>query len=154
MHVTYEYGPRGGMPPVKLTWYQGEDKPELYRDSTIPSSFKDGILFVGSEGMLLASHRQHVLLPEDRFRDYKRPGPTIANSPGHWAEWVRAAKTGAPSGSNFEYAGWLTEANHLGNVAYRVGRKIEWDPEKLCAPNATEAQPLIRREYSKGWTLA
>ena len=28
MRVTYEYGPRGDMPPVKLTWYQGEDKPE------------------------------------------------------------------------------------------------------------------------------
>jgi len=154
MHVTYEYGPRGEMPPVKLTWYQGEDKPELYRDGTIPSSFKDGILFVGSQGMLLANHRTHVLLPEDRFRDFKRPEPTIANSPGHWAEWVRAAKTGAPTGSNFEYAGWLTEANHLGNVAYRVGRKIEWDPEKLCAPNAAEARPFIRREYRKGWTLA
>jgi hypothetical protein len=154
MHVTYEYGPRGDLPPVKLTWYQGEDKPDLYRDGTIPNSFKDGILFVGSNGMLLASHGKHVLLPEDRFRDFKRPEPTIPNSPGHWAEWVGAAKTGSPTGSNFEYAGWLTEANHLGNVAYRVGRKIEWDPETLCAPNAAEAQPFIRREYRKGWTLA
>ncbi len=58
MHVTYEYGPRGDLPPVKLTWYQGEDKPEPYRDGTIPNSFKDGILFVGSKGMLLASHGQ------------------------------------------------------------------------------------------------
>jgi predicted dehydrogenase len=154
MHVTYEYGPRGDLPPVKLTWYQGEDKPDLYRDGTIPSSFKDGILFVGSNGMLLASHGKHVLLPEDRFRDFKRPEPTIPNSPGHWVEWVGAAKTGSPTGSNFEYAGWLTEANHLGNVAYRVGRKIEWDPETLSAPNAAEAQPFIRREYRKGWTLA
>jgi predicted dehydrogenase len=154
MHVTYEYGPRGDLPPVKLTWYQGEDKPDLYRDGTIPSSFKDGILFVGSNGMLLASHGKHVLLPEDRFRDFKRPEPTIPNSPGHWAEWVGAAKTGSPTGSNFEYAGWMTEANHLGNVAYRVGRKIEWDPETLSAPNAAEAQPFIRREYRKGWTLA
>jgi predicted dehydrogenase len=154
MHVTYEYGPRGELPPVKLTWYQGEDKPDLYRDGTIPSSFKDGILFVGSKGMMVASHRNHVLLPEDRFRDFKRPEPTIANSPGHWAEWVRAAKTGAPTGSNFEYAGWLTEANHLGNVAYRVGRKIEWDPEKLCVPNAPKAEPFIRREYRNGWALS
>ena len=33
-----------------------------------------------------------------------------------------------------------------GNVANRVGRKIVWDPEKLYAPNAPEAQPFIRRE--------
>ena len=31
--------------------------------------------------------------------------------------------------------GWLTEANHLGNVAYRVGRKLEWDAKKLRATN-------------------
>ncbi len=104
--------------------------------------------------MLLATHQKHVLLPEDRFRDFKRPEPTIPNSPGHWAEWVHACKTGAPTGSNFEYAGWLTEANHLGNVAYRAGKKIEWDPEKLCAPNAPEAEPFIRRDYRKGWALA
>ncbi len=33
--------------------------------------------------------------------------------------------------SNFEYAGWLTEANHLGNVAYRAGKKLEWDPVRM-----------------------
>ena len=32
----------------------------------------------------------------------------------------RASLTSA----NFEYSGWLTEANHLGNVAYRVGKKL------------------------------
>ena len=56
--------------------------------------------------------------------------------------------------SNFEYAGWLTEANHLGNVAYRAGKKLEWDPVKLAATNAPEAEPFIRREYRKGWSLA
>jgi hypothetical protein len=45
----------------------------------------------------------------------------------------------------------LTEANHLGNVAYRVGKKIQWDPVKLCCPNAPEADPLLRCEYREGW---
>ncbi len=27
--------------------------------------------------------------------------------------------------SNFDYAGALTEANHLGNLAYRLGKKLE-----------------------------
>jgi hypothetical protein len=62
----------------------------------------------------------------------------------------------APSATpmcNFEYAGWLTEANHLGNVAYRVGKKLEWDAKKLRAKNAPEAEPLIHRKYRKGWKL-
>ena len=47
----------------------------------------------------------------------------------------------------------LTEANHLGNVAYRVGKKITWDAKKLKVTNAPEAASLIRREYRKGWSL-
>ena len=64
-----------------------------------------------------------------------------------------ACKTGEPTTCNFEYSGWLTEANHLGNVAYRVGKKIEWNPTLLKCPNAPEADKFIKREYRKGWNL-
>jgi len=37
-------------------------------------------------------------------------------------------------------------------VAYRTGKKIEWDYQAMRAANAPEADPLIRRpEYRKGW---
>ena len=61
---------------------------------------------------------------------------------------------GEQSLANFEYSGWLTEANHLGNVAYRVGKKIHWDPVNLKCTNAPEAEPFIRREYRDPWKLA
>lgn len=152
MRATYEYGPRGAMPAVKLHWYQGEEKPEIWRTRVIPR-WDSGVLFVGETGMLLASYDKNVLLPEKSYRDFAAPEPFIAKSPGHYAEWIQACKTGSPTTCNFEYAGWLTEANHLGNVAYRVGRKLEWDAAKLCATNAPEASPFIRREYRKGWKL-
>ena len=53
-------------------------------------------------------------------------------------------------GSNFQYSGWTTEANHLGNVAYRTGKKIEWDYKNLRATNAPEAAPFIKRPVSQG----
>jgi predicted dehydrogenase len=152
MRVTYEYGPRGAMPPVKLHWYQGEEKPERWRTGAIPK-WDSGVLFVGDKGMLLASYDKNLLLPENYFRDFTPPKPFIPKSLGHHAEWIHACKTGSPTTCNFEYAGWLTEANHLGNVAYRVGKKLEWDAVKLCVPNASEAEPYIRRDYRKGWTL-
>jgi hypothetical protein len=64
-----------------------------------------------------------------------------------------ACKTGKPTSADFEYSGWLTEANHLGNVAYRVGKKLYWDPNRLMATNASEADMFIRRSYRKGWKL-
>ena len=152
MSATYHYGPREGMPPVKLTWYQGEEKPELWRDRSIPQ-WDSGVLFIGSKGMLLSDYGRHTLLPEETFKDFKRPEPTIPESMGHYKEWLHACKTGAPTTCPFSYSGPLTEANHLGNVAYRVGKKLEWNAQKLQASNAPEAAQFIRRTYRKGWDL-
>jgi predicted dehydrogenase len=152
MHVTYEYDARGDMPPVKLHWYQGVDKPPIWTRGEIPQ-WRDGILYVGPKGMILADHRRHLLLLEDTSEGFQPPAETIPRSPGHWAEWIANCKTGAACGSNFDYAGWLTEANHLGNVAYRVGKKITWDPVSMTAINASEAEPFLRRAYRAGWTL-
>jgi predicted dehydrogenase len=153
MKATYQYGQRGAMPPVRLTWYQGAYKPQLWKEGGIPQ-WPSGVLFVGERGLLLSDYGKHVLLPEEKFADFKRPEPFIPKSLGHHAEWIHACKTGAPTTCNFEYAGWLTEANHLGNVAFRAGKKLEWDAQKMRATNAPEAEQFIRRKYRKGWKLA
>ena len=103
--------------------------------------------------MLLADYGKHVLLPEDKFRDFKRPAPSIEESIGHHAEWLRACKTGAPTTCHFEYSGALTEANHLGNVAYRCGKKLVWDAALMKATNAPEADAFLARQYRKGWEI-
>ncbi len=150
MRVTYEFAARGEMPPVKLTWYQGESRPGIWRDGGIPQ-WLDAQLFIGDKGMILSTSNKHMLLPEKEFAEFVPPPQTIPNSPGHYLEWIDACKGGKPSLANFEYAGWTTEANHLGNVAYRVGKKLHWDAVAMKATNASEAGRFIRREYRKGW---
>jgi predicted dehydrogenase len=152
MTAVYEYGTRGELPPVRLFWHQGENKPAIWKDGGIPN-WNDGVLFLGAKGMLLSDYRKHVLLPEKDFADLKLPEPTLPRVSSHYAEWIEACKTGKPALANFEYSGWLTEANHLGNVAYRVGKKLEWDADNLRARNAPEAGPFLHREYRKGWEL-
>ena len=152
MSATYEYGPRGDMPALTLTWHQGTSKPRVWLDKKIPQ-WGDGCLFIGSKGMLLANYDKLALLPEDQFKDFKHPAPTIPDSIGHHAEWLRACKTGTPTTCNFDYSGALTEANHLGNVAYRIGKKITWDAKSLTVTNAPEAAALIKRSYRHGWEL-
>ncbi len=152
MQVAYEYGARDDQPPLRLTWYQGRCKPKPWTEQAIPQ-WDSGVLFVGTKGMLLSDYGKYVLLPEDKFAGFKPPDPFIPKSLGHHEEWIHACKTGAPTTCNFEYAGWLTEANHLGNVAYRVGKKLEWNPDKLEATNAPEATKYIKRKYRKSWKL-
>jgi len=152
MHVDYEYGARGDLPPVKVSWYQGADKPPAWASGAIPR-WDSGVLFIGSRGWLLADYGKHVLLPEKEFADFKRPEPFIPKSLGHHAEWIHACKTGAPTTCNFEYAGLLTEANHLGNVAYRTGQKLVWDTQAMKVTNTPDAERFLSREYRKGWSL-
>lgn len=152
MQAVYEYGQRGDLPPVTVGWYQGTNKPKLWEEGKIPQ-WGNGVLFVGEKGMLLSDYSKHVLLPENEYADFKPPEPYIPKSLGHHAEWIHACKTGAPTTCNFEYAGLLTEANHLGNVAYRTGKKLHWDTQTMRATNAPESDQYIRREYRKGWKL-
>lgn len=154
MAVKYTYGDRGaGMPPVELTWYQGTVKPQIWRDGKIPQ-WGDGCLFIGEEGMLLADYGKLVLLPEEKFANFKAPAPGIPPSPGQQAEWILACRGEGPQPlCHFGYAGPLTEANHLGNVAYRADRKLEWDAKNMKFPNAPEAEKFLKRAYREGWSL-
>ena len=145
MRVTYEYAAVGAQPALTLVWHQGDSKPPQWA----PEWGRRSCVFIGEKGMLLGNG---TLLPEERFKDFQTPPETLPRSPGHWVEWVDYAKGNGPvPGSNFQYAGWTTEANHLGNVAYRTGKKLEWDYKNLRASNAPDAAPFISREYRKGW---
>ena len=151
MWAKYKYGARGDKPPVTLTFHQGEHKPQIWQDGGIPQ-WPSGCVFIGEKGMVLADYSKHVLLPEKQFADFVAPPPTLRRSPGHYAEWIAACKTGSPTSANFEYGGWLTEANHLGNVAFRTAKKLTWNPDAMTATNAPEADRFLRREYRRGWT--
>jgi len=145
--VRYQYAARGDAPPVKLIWYSSK-KPEI----PLPR-WGNGVLFVGDKGMLLTDYNKHVLLPEKDFADYVPPKPFIPNSIGHHAEWINAIKTNGPTTCNFGYGALLTEAGLLGNVAYRVGKKLEWDPVAMRAKGCPEAEEFIHHHYRDGWKI-
>ena len=153
MTAIYEYGPRGDMPECKLYWYQGTHKPGLWTEKAIPQ-WTNGVLFVGDAGMLLSDYTKHVLLPENVFKDFTPPAAFVPDSPGQHQEWLDACKHGTPTGSPFSYAGLLTEANHLGNVAFRAGRKIEWNTAELRVTNHSDANQYLSRAPRKGWSLS
>ena len=152
MKVLYEFPERGDKPPVTLTWYDGDEPPAILARNGI-KGWSAGNLFVGDKGMLLADYDRRVLLPERDFADFHAPEPSIPASIGHHAEWIAACKDGRPTTCNFDYAGALTEAVLLGNVAYRVGKKLAWDAPKLEATHCPEADRFLRKDYRPGWSL-
>ncbi len=152
LEVKYEFPAIGDRGPVSLTWYDGDRKPAILAENKLPA-WGLGVLFVGEKGMLQADYGRRLLFPEAQFKDFEPPAPSIPASIGHHAEWIAACKDGRPTTCNFDYSGALTECVLLGNVAYRAGRKLEWDAVNLKATNCPEAEAFLRRDYRKGWTL-
>jgi hypothetical protein len=59
---------------------------------------------------------------------------------------------GAPApGANFEFAGMVTETLHIGNVAVRAEKELEWDAAAQRIANAADANALLRSSYREGW---
>ncbi len=154
--VTYGFPAREGMPPVVLTWYDGGLRPPVIHE--IEEGIKmgaGGTLFIGEKGKIL----NDVIFPKSRRDSYKRPTPYIPSSPGNEKEWIIACKGGAPAGSNFDWAGPLTETVILGNIPLRRelrdilgGQVLTFDPVNLSI-NLPEANKFIHNEYREGWVL-
>jgi predicted dehydrogenase len=153
--VRYQFAARGNLAPVQLTWYDGGKVPpqELAELSAGEKFPQNGSLLIGDKGKLFLAGRVPELLPESKWKDFQPPPRKIPRSPGHYEEWIDACKGGPAALSNFDYAGSLTEMVLLGNLALRLGKKIEWDSKNLQARNAPEAAQYVRRQYRKGWSL-
>jgi predicted dehydrogenase len=154
--LRYEFPKKGKKGKTALVWYDGKNRPPtaLFGGETVPK-IDNGSLFIGSSGKLLIDHNgMPILLPKAQFANASLPAPYLKRSPGHYVQWIEACKTGSPTGSHFRYAGPMTEAILLGNVALQVNRRIEWDAAKMVCKKDDEATALIKPEYRDGWVLS
>lgn len=154
--IRLEFPARDGHKPVVLYWYDGGQKPPA---SLIPGRelAKNGAIVVGTKGTLSSvewTGSEWRILPEDRFRDLKRPERSQPRAPkeSHHQEWLEACKGGPPAFCRFDgFAAQLTETMLVANLALRTGKKIAWNAEKLEATGCPEADPFVRRQYRSGW---
>ena len=179
--VVLQYPARGNMPPVEVIWYEGRSDGKLVLPpeellNRVPKTNKDdkgemhladsGCIMEGANGLLFSPSDyggEFFLLPEDRFTDVKNrtkpeklPNLDGDNDQNMKNEWVEAIKAGKPeiAYSNFDAAGLLTESFLLGNVAIKLGHRLEWDGPAMRVSNCEEANRLIKTEYRKGWEVA
>ncbi|MDB6023921.1 MAG: yvaA [Verrucomicrobiales bacterium] len=159
--IRYEFPerntPNGKMPAVTFNWYDGGKRPEKPAEMEKKMD-TNGTIFVGSKGKLVcgAYGGDPTLLPESKMEGYIRPAKTIPRVPDNdpYKDWIRAAKGGPAACSNFpDYAAPFTETVLLGNLALRLGKKLEWDSKHMKVKNMPEADRLIHKEYRKGWKV-
>ena len=130
-----------------------------------------GILFCGTDGSLMLDRsglRGHPRqdrpalrhqagprrspAPEDRpqareGQGRRRPGRATSRN------FLECLKTRRLPTCDIEIAHRSTNTCHLGNIAYKLGRKLDWDVETETFKNDPEANALLAREPRKGYEL-
>ena len=147
--VTYDYPASEDFPEIRLTWYDGGLKPAVPKCMGSEMFDKEGVLYVGTEGMMLNDR----ILDPVRAEKFANVPKTIERRGGVMPEWYEACRGGQAASANFEYAIPVTEFVLLGNLAVMTGKAVEFDPETLTIANNPEAQALISQPYHNGWTL-
>jgi predicted dehydrogenase len=154
--LRFEFAGRGVHPPLKIFWYDGgqQPPPEISSGPRPTGAARNqsggGVIWIGTKGSLPVGRG-----PYHGSQTEPYPAPPERN----WGreevhkDWVVAIKAGKQAPCNFAYAGPFTEAYQLGNVALRVGHRIEWDPLAFRVTNCREANQYLTREYRRGWDL-
>jgi predicted dehydrogenase len=135
-----------------VEWFDGEYYPPaeiraLYTAADYPP---ESAMIIGTEGALLNNlGSMPVLLPEQKFSGYPKPGLPSRN---HYHLFLDACLGGPMAESNFAQTGPMTEAILLGTVAIRVpGQQLLWDAPAMKISNHPEAERFLRRSYRAGW---
>ena len=129
-----------------------------------------GILFCGTDGSLLLDRNGFEVIPDAVVMPYglksvlgDRTLRKIALKPetakgvdgqdSHVRNFLDCIRSRALPTCDIEIAHRSTNTCHLGNIAYKLGRKLEWDAEAERFKNDPEADALLKREPRKGYEL-
>ena len=152
----FQFPARKGMPPVKLTWYDGgllpPDPEELENETLDPNG---GVLYVGKKAKLLHYSEGARLLPTSKHNSYGAPKERLPRVPHgeHEMNWVNAIKGTDQISVPFDYAAKLTEIMLLGIVSLRANTKLHYDAANMRVTNNVAANDFLTREYRPGFSL-
>ena len=119
-----------------------------------PYGRRHGVAFIGNNGTLVVDRGGWEVIPEGEkmaaVTHQKDPNPDLDRHTRNFVECMksRAAPNCPPA------TAWLAAVNaHLGNVAYKTGRKVYWDHATHTFPGDEEANALIQAHYRSPWAL-
>ena len=154
----YEFPARDGMPPLKLTWYDGgfmPPRPPEMGDLKLEGT--GGVLYVGTRGKMLQDNTgaRPRLLPVELHNRLGAPTERQVRVPNqaHEMNWVNAIRGTDTVSCPFSYAAHLTEIMLLGIAALRANAKLHYDGAAMRITNYPAANDFLTREYRQGFEL-
>tara|TARA_Y100001960_G_scaffold332410_1_gene432792 strand:+ start:709 stop:2058 length:1350 start_codon:yes stop_codon:yes gene_type:complete len=137
---------------------------------TVSDTGRNGIMFTGTEGRIFVNRGTisgtpveelaQKPLERDQWTDYDfdnhdrplRAGKldAIINHMGNFFDCIQERKSPI---SDVESQHRSVTTCHLGNIAQRLGRPVQWDPDTESFPNDEEATALMSREQRQGFEV-
>jgi hypothetical protein len=114
----------------------------------------NGDLFEGTKGKVEVN-RGHIKTWPDELKD-KQIGPNekhLYESKNHYTDWLNAVRNRTKPICDIETGCRTVSVCHLGNVAYKLGRPLKWDPEKEVFVGDRDANRLLSRPMRSPWHL-
>jgi len=113
-----------------------------------------GACFEGTRGSLVCDYDSlEVRLDGEVLPDLPDVPKTIPRSPGHQRNFLDCVKSRTQPESNLPYVRRMTLPMHLGLIAWRLGRKLEWDSQAERFVGDPAADYLLSRPYRSPWKL-
>lgn len=144
---------------MTVAYQYGDDKVLLYEERAWTPygmhGFDSGNAFYGTEGYMIFSRRgyfQTYLGPkEEKGPGMGERGRVGQPAPVHMENFLECVRTRRQPHAPAEVAHLSCGLIHLGEIAYRTGRVLQFDPETETFPNDAEANALLTKEYREPW---
>jgi predicted dehydrogenase len=158
LETHFEFPANDWRSAIRVAWYQGGAMPESPHGAIDLNRIDHGAMFEGSKGFIVADFQSRILVPESNGADmtYYKPRAKEAVLPplGNFQEqWINACKGNLKTSCDFGYGSDMIEMMLLGLVAYRAGKKIQYDGAAGQVTDCAEANQYLRHSYREGWTL-
>ncbi len=113
-------------------------------------SYENGNAFYGTEGMLLLGKNDGWKLygPKNELR---KSAENSGLGLPHHRDFIDAVRTGRNPNADIEVAHLSTALCHLGNIATRLGRTLQFDGAREQFTGDAEANALVKRQYREHW---
>jgi predicted dehydrogenase len=153
-------------PDTLLVTYQYKDFFMTYENRLACRYTADGvnygIEFHGTEGSLFVNREGYQLNPEMKGIGEEMVARTMSvSSQGdkeqhekHVKAYLECVRSRKRFISDIEDGHYASATPHLGNIAYRLGRRLDWDVKAEKFVNDPEADRMLSRPYRAPWTLA
>ena len=118
------------------------------------SSEGNDVHFQGTDGWVKVNRSRIEASDPDILREPLTAGDVhLYKSPGHGQDWMACIKTRKRPICDVEIGCRSATVCHLGNIALRTGKTIEWDPDKETVTNDPSLNRWLARPYRAPWRI-